>query len=85
MTIWQIILIICGAITAIAFIIAFIGLLLDDKKFKDKEWWMLLAMIVIIPLMIFWVIYILGDYIIEIWKDGGFRKHYQLIKESKAA
>ena len=85
MTIWQIILIICGAITAIAFIIAFIGLLLDDKKFKDKEWWMLLAMLVIIPLMIFWVIYILGDYIIEIWKDGGFRKHYQLIKESKAA
>ena len=85
MTIWQIILIICGAITAILFIIMLIGLLFDDKKFKDREWWMLLAMLVIIPLMIFWVIYILGDYIIEIWKDGGFRKHYQLIKESKAA
>ena len=52
MTILQIILIICGAITAIAFIIALIGLLLDDKKFKDREWWMLLAMLIVIPIVI---------------------------------
>ena len=84
MTIWQIILIICGAITAIAFIIALIGLLLDDKKFKDREWWMLLAMLIVIPIVIIGGLMELLEYLSEVWKDGGFRKHYQLIKERKA-
>ena len=84
MTIWQIILIICGAITAIAFIIALIGLLLDDKKFKDREWWMLLAMLIIIPIVIIGGLMELLEYLSEVWKDGGFRKHYQLKRERKA-
>lgn len=52
MTIWQIILIICGAITAIAFLGMLAGLLLDDKKVKDREWWMLPAMFIVIPIVI---------------------------------
>ena len=84
MTIWQIILIICGAITAIAFIIALIGLLLDHKKVKDREWWMLLAMLIVIPIVIIGGLMELLEYLSEVWKDGGFRKHYQLIKERKA-
>ena len=84
MTIWQIILIICGIITAIAFIIALIGLLLDDKKFKDREWWMLPTMFIIIPIVIIGGLMELLEYLSEVWKDGGFRKHYQLIKERKA-
>ena len=85
MTIWQIILIICGAITAIAFIVMLIVLLADDKKFTDREWWMLLVMIFIIPVMIFAGIVVLWEYFSEVWKDGGFRKHYQLIRDHKAA
>lgn len=85
MTIWQIILIICGAITAIAFIVVLIGLLLDDKKFKDREWWMLPAMLMIIPSMIYFEIRELWEYLSEVWKDGGFRKHNQLKRERKAA
>ena len=84
MTNWQIILIICGAITAIAFIITFAALLLDEKEFKKREWWMLPAMLFFIPMMIFWGFYELKEYLTEIWKDGGFRKHYQLIREHKA-
>ena len=41
MTIIQIILIVCGAITVIAFLFAIIGLLLDDKPFKNREWYLL--------------------------------------------
>ncbi len=41
MTIIQIILIICGVITVIAFLFVLIGLLLDDKHFMDREWYML--------------------------------------------
>lgn len=85
MTIWQIILIICGAITAIAFIFVFIALLLDEKKFKEREWWMVPAMLFIIPMMVFYVFMELWEYLSEVWKDGGFRKHYQLIREHKAA
>ncbi len=85
MTFWQIILIICGAITAIAFIITFVALLLDEKEFNKREWWMLPAMLFFIPMMIFWEFYELKEYLSGIWKDGGFRKHYQLIREHKAA
>ena len=84
MAVWQIILIICGAITAIAFLGMLAGLLLDDKKVKDREWRMLPAMLFIIPMMIFAGIMELWEYLSEVWKDGGFRKHYQLIKERKA-
>ena len=84
MTIWQIILIICGTITAIAFIGALIGLLLDDKKFKDREWWMLPAMLFFIPMMVFYVFMELWEYLSEILKDGGFRRHYRLLRERKA-
>lgn len=85
MTIWQIILIICGAITAIAFIFVFIALLLDEKKFKEREWWMVPAMLFIIPVMAFYVFMELWEYLSEVWKDGGFRKHYQLIRDHKTA
>lgn len=85
MTIWQIILIICGAITAIAFIFGFIAFLLDEKKFKEREWWMVPAMLFIIPMMVFYLFMELWEYLSEVWKDGGFRKHYQLIREHKAA
>ena len=84
MTIWQIILIICGAITAIAFIIALVGLLIDEKKFKEREWWMVPAMLFIIAMMVFYLFMELWEYLSEVWKDGGFRKHYQLIREHKA-
>ena len=85
MTIWQIILIICGAISAIAFIVMLIVLLADDKKIKEREWWMVPAMLFIIPMMIFAGIMELWEYLSEVWKDGGFRKHYQLIRDHKAA
>lgn len=84
MTIWQIILIICGAITAIAFFGMLAGLLLDDKKVKDREWWLLPAMLFFIPMMIYHLVRELWEYLSEVWKDGGFRKHYQLIREHKA-
>lgn len=85
MTIWQIILIICGTITAIAFIFVLIGLLfLDDKKFKDREWWMLPVMFFFIPIMILWGVMEVWDYLSEIWHYGGFRRYYQLIRERKA-
>ena len=85
MTIWQIILIICGAITAIAFIFVLIGLLfLDDKKFKDREWWMLLAALFLIPMIVFWELFELKEYLSDIWSDGGFGNHYRLKRERKA-
>ena len=85
MTIWQIILIICGAITAIAFVFVLIGLLfLDDKKFKDRQWYMLPVMLFFIPIMILWGVMEVWDYLSEIWHYGGFRRHYQLIRERKA-
>ena len=85
MAIWQIILIICGAISAIAFIVMLIVLLADEKKFKEREWWMVPAMLFIIPVMAFYVFMELWEYLSEVWKDGGFRKHYQLIRDHKAA
>ena len=84
MTIWQIILIICGAITAIVFILTFLALLIDDKKFKEREWWMLPATLIIIPIVIIGEMMALQEYLSEVWKDGGFRKHYQLKRERKA-
>ena len=85
MTIWQIILIICGAISVVAFLIMLLILLLDNKKFWDREWYMLLAAIFIIPMLIVMGVVELWEYLSEVWKDGGFRKHYQLIREHKAA
>lgn len=84
MTIWQIILILCGAITAIVFIGVLIGLLLDDKKFKDGEWWMLPAMLFFVPVVLYNLVRELWEYLSEVWKDGGFRKHYQLKRHRKA-
>ena len=84
MTIWQIILIICGIITAIVFILTFLALLIDDKKFKEREWWMLPATLIIIPIVIIGEMMTLQEYLSEVWKDGGFRKHYQLKRERKA-
>ena len=78
MSIWLILAIIYGIITAIAFFVVLIGLLLDDKKFRDREWWMLPAMLVIIPGLVYNEIQELRCYILEIWKDGGFAKHYRL-------
>lgn len=85
MTIWQIILIICGAISAIAFIIMLFVLLTDDKKFTDREWYMLLVALFIIPVLILMGLTPLWEYLCKVWKDGGFRKHYQLIRDHKAA
>jgi NADH:ubiquinone oxidoreductase subunit 6 (subunit J) len=84
MTIWQIILIICGIITAIVFILTFLALLIDDKKFKEREWWMLPATLIIIPIVIIGEMMALQEYLSDVWKDGGFRKHYQLKRERKA-
>ena len=84
MTIWQIILIICGVITALVFFGMLAGLLLDDKKFKDREWWLLPAMLLFIPMMIYHLVRELLEYLSEVWKDGGFRKHYQLKREREA-
>ncbi len=84
MTFWQIILIICGAISVVAFIIMLIILLTDDKKFENRDWYMLLAALFIIPVLILMGLTSLWEYLSEVWKDGGFRKHYRLIKEKEA-
>ena len=78
MNIWLILGIIGGSITAIAFLFMLVGLLLDDKKFKDREWWMLLAMLVIIPALLYFAVEKLRIYISAIIKDGGFASHYRL-------
>lgn len=78
MNIWLILGIIGGSITAIAFLFMLVGLLLDDKKFKDREWWMLLAMLVIIPALLYFAVEKLRIYISAVIKDGGFASHYRL-------
>lgn len=83
MTIIQIILIICGAITVIAFLFAIIGLLLDDKPFKNREWYMLWAAILIIPIMILYFGLVSFAYLSVVWKDGGFIKHYRMLRYQK--
>lgn len=83
MTIIQIILIICGAITVIAFLFVLIGLLLDDKPFMDREWYMLWAALLIIPIIILYCGYVLSEYLSVVWKDGGFIKHYRKLRYEK--
>lgn len=78
MDIWQILAIIYCVITAVAFLIMLVGLLLDDKKFKDREWWMLLAMLVLIPALLFFAALEIRTYLSAVVKDGGFVKHYRL-------
>lgn len=83
MTIWQIISIVCGVITVIAFLFMLIGLLLDDKDFKDRDWYMLLVGIFIIPFILYYCGTTLYDYLLEVWKDGGFIKHCKIKKNRK--
>lgn len=83
MTIIQIILIVCGAITVIAFLFAIIGLLLDDKPFKNREWYLLWAAILIIPIMILYFGFVSFAYLSVVWKDGGFIKHYRMLRYQK--
>lgn len=83
MNIWLILAIICGVITAIAFFIMLVGLLLDEKKIKDREWWLLPAMLVIIPVLAWHTIRDLCEYFTEIRADGGFARHYRLKRYRK--
>ena len=78
MDIWQILTIIGGSITAIAFLFMLVGLLLDDKKFKDREWLMLIGMLFIIPLLIYYVVEELSIYLSAVIKAGGFARYYRL-------
>ncbi len=84
MAVWQIILIICGVISVVSFLIMLIILLTDDRKFENRDWYMLFAALFIIPVLILMGMTPLWDYLCEAWKDGGFREHHRLKRERKA-
>ena len=88
MTVWEIILIICGGISLLGFLFMIIVLILDNNtKARGKEnFWMLLVGLFIIPVFFVWVVmklWDLWDYLSKARKHGGIRKYKTWLKQKE--
>ena len=77
MAIWLIILIIYGVITLIGFVLCMIIF------FEEKNYLLFLIGILTVPVMILYACIELYEYLKKVMLDGGFRNHYQLVREEK--
>lgn len=88
MTNWEILLLVCGAISIISFLIClFMMVFIEEnrKDFKPKDLWMLLVALFIIPFAALYAlikIFEFVGYLSDIRKAGGF-KNYRKIEEDK--
>lgn len=83
MDLWQIIWIVCGILNLVGFVFCIIAFILEWKEEKKKQWHVLLIGIFALPLLVFVGLYIIIDYLIEVYNDRGFINHYKKKKEEK--
>jgi hypothetical protein len=83
MTIWQIILLVCGLITLFSVIVCVYLFFYEWHTNKELKWLFLLIGFLIVPILVIWFFVELGEYISESKEDGGVIKHYRKEREKK--
>ena len=84
MTVWSIILIVCGVITLASLAICVVCLLEEKTAiWSSTSFFILIAALFVVPLFIGWLAFRMLGYLIEVWDAGGFWKHYKLEKKRK--
>lgn len=81
MTIWQIILLVCGLITLLFVIASVYVFIYEWYTNKELKWLYLLIGLLIVPILVIWFFAELGIFISESKEDGGVVKHCRKIKE----
>ena len=83
MSIGQIIAIVYGIITIITFLLGIYVFFSDGLKEKKWTWGYLLVGAFFVPILIFFALVKLREYLADVWEDGGFIRHYRKIRERK--
>ena len=88
MTVWDIILIICGGISVLGFLFMLVAIIFDENSNKRgiENFWMLLAGLFILLVFFVWAALKLCDlwyYLSEAMKHGGVRKYKAWLKQKE--
>lgn len=83
MTIWQIILLVCGLITLLSVILCVYNFFHEWHTNKELKWIFLWIGFLVVPLLVIYVFVELGEYISESKEDGGVIKHYRKNRKEK--